>query len=161
MQRDAAQEQKIIHGIVIEPMCKNDVDAVVAVERRAFSAPWTEGMFVSEISHHPLSYVARYEGHVVGYIMVRIVFEEMSLMNLAVDLPWRKKGLGEALIWHAIGIGRRTGIERVILEVRISNVTAQNLYKKLGFQKVGCRRNYYNDPTEDALIFEHGTNRLL
>ncbi len=155
------KEVSLEYSAVIDPMGRSDIGPVMAIERRVFSSPWTEQMFLSELKEHPFSYVVRMKKQIVGYIIFRIACEEMSLMNLAVDAPWQKCGLGEALIRHALHFAKKQTVRRAMLEVRASNAAAQRLYKKLGFLQTGCRRNYYSDPVENALLFEYGIDCLV
>lgn len=130
----------------------------MAIERASFSYPWTEGMVLSELFDNAFAYsfVVRVGGDekIAAYIFMRVVFDELHLMDLAVHPAWRRRGIGEQLIRHVLLSGKERGLEKVILEVRASNRPAQCLYRKLGFGQVGERRNYYHKPTENALLFQ-------
>jgi len=140
-----------------------DLPSILVIERASFSDPWTEEMFLSEMSDHPsqgshlhaFSYVAKNSlNHLVGYIFFWILSDEFQLMNLGVDVLWRNKGIGAALIRRALYVGEQSGIRVGYLEVRASNAAARSLYEKIGFKKIGVRKNYYTHPREDAILYQ-------
>jgi len=140
--------------VEIVPMAGSDLERVLQIERASFSSPWSRSMFMAELGPDPISFsfVLRTQGRTVGYICFWIVFDELHLLNLAVDPEYRSKGLGEDAICWALNFGRRRGIHTACLEVRTSNHAALNLYKKTGFVPYGIRKDYYSDPQEDALL---------
>lgn len=143
--------------IWLEPMRLADLGAVLAIEQRSFTMPWTKGMFISELRNTPASFllVARIDtqqGPLVGYIGYRVVVDEMHVIILAVAPAWRQRGVARALLCQAMEQARQTACTRATLEVRVSNIDAQRLYYSLGFAPVGTRPKYYLRPTEDALI---------
>src|SRR5690606_485299 len=95
-------------------------------------------------------YVALYNKEVVGYAGIWVVLEEAHITTLAVSPKWQGKGIGKALLQHLINEADSKGAVRMTLEVRVSNLKAQELYKKFGFVVCGRRPKYYRD--EDALI---------
>lgn len=144
-------------SLLFEPMEMTDLPQIMAIERASFSTPWTETMFLSELFDNPFSqaYVAREEEDpsVAGYMIFWIVTDELHLLNLAVNPARRKRGIGERLIRLLLQTAQKKGVRKGMLEVRASNGPAQRLYRKLGFREVGVRRNYYQGPTEHALLF--------
>ncbi|MFQ5950308.1 MAG: ribosomal protein S18-alanine N-acetyltransferase [Nitrospiria bacterium] len=152
-------EKSIAVDLIFEPMGLTDLDRVMAIERSSFPFPWSKGMFLSELHDNPLSlsYIAK-EGtgrEIIGYVLFSLIFEELHLLNLAVHPAWRRKGIGEALVHHILSIGQERQIQKVNLEVRVSNQVAQALYRKIGFKEIGVRRNYYHRPAENALLFQY------
>ena len=144
-------------GIFMEPMLAGDLDAVLAIEHKSFSMPWTDTMFLSEMRQGPGSQllVARLEKRpttIVGYVGYRAVLDEMHVMIVAVAPAWRRRGIAQHMLSEAMEQARQADCERAILEVRASNVGAQQLYYRLGFAPVGVRPKYYQRPSEDALI---------
>ena len=89
---------------------------------------------------------------VVGYIGMYISFDEASITNVAVLPDSRKMGIGEQLVTNAKKEAKDIAVETIFLEVRVSNLPAISLYKKLGFQELGIRKNFYDHPLEDAYI---------
>jgi ribosomal-protein-alanine N-acetyltransferase len=140
----------------IEPMTEDDLDAVLAIEKESFTAPWSRRMFESELRGNPFSrsFVARAHGQpaLVGYICYWVVFEELHLLNLAVHPDRRRRGLGAHLVRWALANGEKEGVRLAALEVRASNDSARRLYERLGFVLTVTRPGYYRDPVEDAWI---------
>lgn len=138
---------------MIVPMQEAHIAQITALEKQCFSDPWSENSVRSELSN-PLSdwLVAEEDGKLIGYVGSQSVPPEADVMNLAVAPEWRKKGVGRALMTALIAQLHSRGITALFLEVRISNLPAQNLYRCLGFMEVGRRPKYYVNPTEDALI---------
>lgn len=118
-------------------------------------------MFEAELSHNPFGrfLTARLdpdggarEGDLVGYMCYWLVFDELRLMNLAVEPSMRRRGIASDLIRHMLSVGRESGAVRAVLEVRASNAAARALYERVGFRQVALRRRYYTDPVEDAVL---------
>ncbi len=144
-------------SVLMEPMLAGDLDAVLAIEHKSFSTPWTDTMFRSEMRQGPSSQllVARLEKRpatIVGYIGYRVVLDEMHVMILAVAPAWRRRGIAQHMLSEAMEQARQADCASATLEVRASNVGAQQLYYRLGFAPVGIRPKYYQSPSEDALI---------
>ena len=129
-----------------------DLPAVVAIERRAFPAPWSLAMFVLELSKPAgVCLVALDDGAVSGYIICSRHDTVWHLMDIAVDPRRRRRGIASALIRAMLE--RLPGPdEQVTLEVRPSNDAAIKLYEGFGFKAAGVRRRYYQDNGEDARI---------
>ena len=144
-------------GVLMEPMLAGDLDAVLAIEHKSFSMPWTDTMFLSEMRQGPGSQllVARLQKRpttIAGYVGYRAVLDEMHVMIIAVAPAWRRRGIARHMLSEAMEQARQADCARAILEVRASNVGAQQLYYRLGFAPVGVRPKYYQRPSEDALI---------
>jgi ribosomal-protein-alanine N-acetyltransferase len=140
----------------IRRMREEDLTAVSEIERRSFSNPWSDNTFRGEIQNtavsFPLVAVRRPGQEVVGYIIYWLIRDDVQINNIAVRPDCRGLGLGEAMIRFAIAKSREVGARFITLEVRQSNTPALNLYRKLGFEIVGTRKNYYTKPDEDAYI---------
>ena len=134
-------------------MTAEDIASVVAIEKTAFSLPWSETSFVKEI-YKPRSIpkVAALDDTVVGYICIDYVVDEGHILNLAVHPDHRKSSIATALVEDAIEELKMKACRFIYLEVRASNYTATRLYKSFGFSVIGNRRNYYIAPVEDAVI---------
>ncbi|HTU00307.1 MAG TPA: ribosomal protein S18-alanine N-acetyltransferase [Candidatus Sulfotelmatobacter sp.] len=148
-------------GLQIFPMRVEDLGEVLAIEVASFALPWTRDMFESDLARPELTamLVARLveSGGVAplaGYLCAWTVVDELHINNLAVGPRWRRRGIAEALLAAGLEQGRCQGARRAVLEVRISNVGAQALYRKFRFEPTGIRRRYYAQPVEDALIME-------
>ena len=137
----------------ILPMIAAHVAAVAALEKTCFSDPWSEKSVKSELEN-PLSlWLVAMEGdRLAGYVGSQTVMDETDMMNVAVHPDFRRQGVARALILALIGELKKRGSRCLTLEVRASNDPARALYESLGFAHVGTRRNYYQNPKEDALI---------
>ena len=132
-----------------------DVEAVHAIEQATFPSPWTLDSFYYEISENQFSHylVAEDEQNtIVGFCGMWLVIDAAQITNVAVVDAVRGQGIGEGLMREAMHIATAANMEVMSLEVRVTNVVAQNLYRKLGFQDGGIRKNYYTDNQEDALV---------
>ena len=138
-----------------EVMTQDHVSPVAELEKLCFSDPWSERSIASELTN-PLSYwlVALDGDRVAGYIGSQSVMGESDMMNVAVSPNYRRQGIGEGLVNALSAALKERGNACLTLEVRASNEPAISLYKKLGFQQVGRRPNYYRNPKEDALILK-------
>lgn len=132
-----------------------DLDAVLAIEDESFTSPWTREMYLAELENVGVSfcYLARDdEGAAIAFCSFWRVLDELHINNLAVRPPYRRQGIGHALLRFVLAEGARLGARRATLEVRRSNDAARELYGRLGFAAAGVRRAYYTNPVEDALV---------
>jgi ribosomal-protein-alanine N-acetyltransferase len=139
---------------LLRPATLRDLDSIVSIERQAFSTPWPRSAFVGEIHDRSWSrvIVAQSGQEVVGFMIYWIVATELHLLNLAVRSDWRRRGIGRSLTDLLLADAesqKRTG---VLLELRVSNLPAFNLYQSMGFEKLAVRPGYYSDNDEDALV---------
>jgi ribosomal-protein-alanine N-acetyltransferase len=145
--------------ITISPASERDLPAIVAIERRAFSDPWSARSFREALDHPAVFFAcARREAaesggeEVAGYVVAWFVADEGEIANLAVDPAGWGTGVGRALLDAALAEGERRGAAAVYLEVRDSNDRARRLYRSRDFEEVGRRRGYYQRPVEDAIV---------
>ena len=140
--------------VVVRPMRAEDVARVVAIETDTFSSPWQEETFVNLIDRVGVELLVLEDSAdgVIGYAVLWCVLDQGELANVAIDSRWRGRGLGRQLVGRVIEAARGRGITKIFLEVRASNHRAAAIYRGFGFEQVGVRRGYYNDPKEDALI---------
>jgi ribosomal-protein-alanine N-acetyltransferase len=140
----------------IRRMQEADLTAVRGIETESFSNPWSDNTFRGEIQNTPVSFplvvVRRPGDEVVAYIIFWHIRDDVQVNNIAVRPDCRGLGLGEALMRFAIAKVREAGAAFMTLEVRPSNTAAVALYKKLGFEILGTRKNYYTKPDEDAHV---------
>ena len=139
--------------MLIRKMEARDVSGVAKIEQENFSMPWSEKAFMDSLSQkEALFLVAEEEDRVLGYIGIYLSFEEGGITNVSVDSSCRNKGVGSALVEQLKKEAQARGTEKIFLEVRVSNKPAIHLYEKQGFEKVGCRKNFYEKPREDAWV---------
>ncbi len=145
-----------------QPPGLSDADAfeqsmaeMTAAEACGFDAVWLAEIHFQKdrsVLSSPLVVVRRPGEEVVGYIIYWQIRDDVQVNNIAVHPECRGLGLGEAMMRFAIAKVRAAGAEFMTLEVRQSNVAAVTLYKKLGFEVLGARKNYYTRPDEDACV---------
>ena len=140
--------------IEIREMAIEDIDGVLEVEKKSFTTPWSRESFKMEVEKNKLAryMVARVNDKVVGYGGFWLIIGEAHITNIAVDTDYRGKGIGNLLLKSLILLAGTLDCNSMTLEVRESNIVAQNLYKKYGFLPAGVRKNYYSDVGEDAII---------
>lgn len=128
-----------------------------ALERLCFSTPWSEEMFRAELSSPLSHYLAAIDegGRLLGYAGMQAVLDEGYISNIAVAPESRRLGIADALLSALIDFGRAGGLSFLTLEVREHNAPAISLYSKHGFEVVGRRKNYYQNPREDALLMTY------
>ncbi len=140
----------------VDRMRTEDLDEVLVIERASFTLPWSRGAFLYEMEQNRVARcsVMRDDQHVVGYVCIWEIGDELHITNIAVDPGRRRQGLGRALLTYVMEDGRARGLRVVALEVRPSNHEARTLYDSFGFRVVGRRKGYYYDTGEDALVME-------
>ena len=139
--------------VIIRRMTMADVDGVAAVEAATFPTPWSRDAFASEMKNVAARYlVAEKDGVIIGFAGAWIILDESHITNIAVLSDYRGQKVGRRLTEGLMQYLSNLGAAYVTLEVRKSNEVAQNLYKSLGFIKLGVRKRYYEDNGEDALI---------
>jgi ribosomal-protein-alanine N-acetyltransferase len=138
-------------AVEIRRLTYADLPQVVAIERRAFTTPWSLAMFVLELSKPSgVCLAAVVETELAGYIVCSRYDTVWHVMNVAVDPDRRRRGIASALI--AALLDRIGDDAQVTLEVRRSNTGALALYERFGFRSAGVRPRYYADNGEDAVI---------
>src|SRR5271165_2896125 len=140
--------------IELLPMRRRHLKSVIAIEERIFPSPWSLGLYLSELSQPSTRayYVARLGPDVVGYAGMMMVVGEAHVTNVGVAPEWQRHGIGRRLLLQLAKEARQRSAQHLTLEVRVSNVGAQDLYHEFGFVPAGIRKNYYAEVNEDALI---------
>lgn len=141
--------------ITIRPMEEKDLDEVCRMEEEAFSMPWHRESFLEMIQNENALYLVALDekNEILGSCGVLNIVGDGSVTNVVVDQKYRNQGIGSLLMKELLKQGEENlGIEAFTLEVRVSNLNAIRLYEKMGFENVGIRKNFYEKPTEDAII---------
>jgi ribosomal-protein-alanine N-acetyltransferase len=145
--------------LMMSPMRVEDLEEVLDIEALSFPTPWSRNAFLYELleNERAVYYIAKNSFQkVIGYIGMWIVFDEGHITNLAVHPSYRHQGVAKFLLYNFIKAAREKKVKHLTLEVRRSNLIAQELYQKMGFVHMGVRRKYYLDNNEDALIMWKG-----
>lgn len=138
----------------IRRMKTEDIEQVYQIETATFAMPWSRTSFEQELNTNPCAryLVAQKDGRIIGYAGAWLVIDEGHVTNIAVDQAYRGQGIGRLLTTSLMQYAANLGIAYLTLEVRASNLIAQNLYKSLGFIKVSVRKKYYEDNGEDGWL---------
>lgn len=145
-------DRKRPRDLAIRRLGFGDLPQVIAIERRAFPAPWSLAMFVLELSKQSgICLAAEIDGTLVGYLICSRYAHIWHVMNVAVDPAHQRRGVASALLRALFREADAPGAEYT-LEVRPSNTAAIRLYERFGFRVEGRRKAYYHDNREDALV---------
>jgi len=141
----------------LRAMTLDDIPQIVAIEKKSFPTPWSAYAFTCEICDNQFAnylVVIKVEdpSTVLGYGGMWLIWDEAQITNVAISPTFRGQGLGRLLMEGLVLQAKAKKALRMTLEVRVSNHTAQDLYKKMKFVSAGVRPGYYVDTNEDALI---------
>jgi ribosomal-protein-alanine N-acetyltransferase len=138
----------------ITRMRRRHLRKVMSIESRVYPRPWSTSLFLSELAQRATRtyLVARLSGEVVGYAGMMYTVNEAHVTNIAVDPTYHGRKIGTRLLLTIITEAIARGTEIVSLEVRVSNLVAQNMYAKFGFSVAGTRKGYYIETNEDAFV---------
>lgn len=144
--------------LVFEPMRLRDLQQVLEIENACFENPWSKVSFMLHLKRpkaYEHFYVARHQDTVAGYIVFNVLCEEGHILNIAVQPRYQRQGIGKYLLASALEIVRAQEGHVVFLEVAVSNLPAQYLYRQFGFRICGIRKHYYGH-RKDAYLFRKG-----
>lgn len=137
-------------------MREEDLPEVLTIERLCFSNPWSEDTFRGEIQNKaissPLVVIHPEDKKIIGYVIFWQIGDEAQINNVAIHPDYQGQGFGEQAMRYVLERLRENGVHFVSLEVRVSNLPALTLYRKLGFSILGVRKEYYTNPIEDAYV---------
>ncbi|MGB8508879.1 MAG: ribosomal protein S18-alanine N-acetyltransferase [Pyrinomonadaceae bacterium] len=161
MSRAEVKTESAHTPFVIETMSEHDLLDVVEIEEASGLSLWGWDAYREELVRaESIMLVARGQGfdapEVAGFIASRVGAGELHVNNVGVREEYRRRGIGAALLKEAVHLGQLSGAQGAVLEVRAGNHAAQALYRRLGFGVAGRRRQYYRNPTEDALVMSLG-----
>ncbi|MBP6754040.1 MAG: ribosomal protein S18-alanine N-acetyltransferase [Alicycliphilus sp.] len=131
------------------------LDALLAVEQRAYSHPWTRGNFTDALASGYQAQVLMAGDHLLGYFVAMMGVDEVHLLNLTVAPEFQRQGWARVLLEALALWSRGQGAQWLWLEVRASNLRAQQIYLAHGFRRVGERKRYYpadHGQREDAVV---------
>lgn len=133
----------------------SDINGVFQLSKESFNVPWSLESITDEISNPLAQYIVAEDlstNNIIGFVGVWIIAGEGNITNIAVHPEYRRSGIGYNLLSKLITLCADLNCNDITLEVRVSNMAAQNLYSKLGFVNEGIRKKYYIDNNEDAVI---------
>ena len=139
--------------MIIRPMEPEDADSVAQIEKDSFTQPWSRQGFLDAMRlPENIMLVAQEDGEILGYQCTYVSFDEGELTNIAV---------GAHLIRCLQEKAKESGVERIVLEARVTNEAAISLYQKMGFVNLGIRKNLYEHPVEDGVIMSYTAEENL
>jgi ribosomal-protein-alanine N-acetyltransferase len=140
--------------VQIVPLRRRHLRAVLRIESQVYPRPWSLPLFMSELNLRTsrVYVAARIDGVIVGYAGLMVAGDEAHVTNIAVDPAWQRNKVGSRLLAHLFRATVAQGARHLTLEVRVSNVGAQTMYRRFGFEPAGIRKNYYAESKEDALV---------
>lgn len=138
--------------IIIKKAEQCHVPQIAEIERKCVPQPWSEAAFAAALEDEKAITLAAFCGDVLcGFITGVYLLDTADIYSVAVSENYRKKGVGKLLLEEFFS-ALPDGVQAVNLEVRESNIPAIKLYEKTGFQSVGLRKNFYQDPRENAVL---------
>lgn len=137
---------------MIREFAPGDEKSIAALETECFSSPWSRAAILQSRNNGTAFIVFEENGKVLGYAGLQMVLDEGYVTNIAVTKSARERGIGKSLVGALISLAKDKGLAFISLEVRESNTPAISLYTKCGFKDFGKRKNFYQNPTEDAVI---------
>ncbi len=140
---------------------KEDLPLLARIEKEFSDNTWTEAQLREELeSSHAFLFCCELNGRVIGFCDVHVVADDAHINELCIEPTSRRQGAAHAMMRHAIGLCDALGCSVLSLEVRSKNEPAIALYEKCGFEQVGIRKRFYQNPADDALnmnlYFNHG-----
>lgn len=146
------------YPLEIMPMTGADIPDVLQIERSSFSTTWPADAFYNELTTNKLAhyFVGKVAGKIVAYGGIWVIFEDSHITTIAIDPSMRGRKYGNVMMMRLIDEAIERGAAWMTLEVRESNVGAQQLYRKFGFTTVTTRKGYYSDNNENALVMWAG-----
>jgi ribosomal-protein-alanine N-acetyltransferase len=140
--------------MIIRRAIADDVPKIAALEAESFTDPWSEkDIFSIVCSEGGMCFTAlEDDGELIAYVFGRLIAPEGEIYRIAVRADKRQRGVGYRLLSFALKTERGRGLETTFLEVRSKNIAAISLYRAHGFEEVGRRTGYYQNPADDAII---------
>jgi ribosomal-protein-alanine N-acetyltransferase len=150
----AAQPESRPVTVVLKPMVRRHLRAVLAIEEVVYPSGWSRSVFLSELAQLGTReyWVAKCGRTIVGYVGLMLSVDEGHITTIAVHPDWQRLKIATRLLLHAAELTIERGYDALTLEARVSNTAAHALYEQFGFRSVGVRPNYYGDNREDAVV---------
>ena len=154
-----SSDQKQQVRVHIRWMIRRDMPEVLYAEQSSFEFPWSEDDFVRCLrQRNCIGMVAECEERVVGFMIYELHKNRLHVLNFSVSPNWRRRGIGQQMIEKLINKLSHQRRNRILLEVRETNLEAQLFFKSVGFRAVSVLRDFYDDTTEDAYLMQYRYN---
>ena len=142
-------------NLTLRDMSEADLESVLQLEQQIHEYPWTRGNFSDALSSNYLCKVAEVEGKMIGYAVLLQGVDDAELLDIGIATAKQRQGWGRELLRAMLALAHQLGRQRVVLEVRSTNLAAIALYKSMGFVEIGLCRDYYpveNSGRENAIL---------
>lgn len=140
----------------IRKMRREDAADVAELERRIFADAWSEKAILETLEQKQTMILLAYEDkRLIGYLILYYVLEDGEIARIAVDDAFRRQGVASKMLWELECLCEDNGVNKLLLDVRESNISACRFYEKQGFVLDGIRKNYYSDPVEDGILMSY------
>lgn len=137
----------------IRRMRREDIADVAELERKIFTDAWSEKAIQETLDQKQTMILLAYEDkRLIGYLILYFVLEDGEIARIAVEDAYRRQGVASKMLWELECLCEDNGVNKLLLDVRESNVCACRFYEKQGFVRDGVRKNYYSDPAEDGIL---------
>ncbi len=148
------QKQEVC--VHIRWMIRRDMAEVLDIEARNFEFPWTEQDFIHCLrQRNCIGMVAEFEERVVGFMVYELHKDQLHILNFAVHPDFQQRGVGKQMVGKLISKLSHQRRNRIMLEVRETNLSAQLFFRQMGFRAVSVLRDFYDDTTEDAYLMQY------
>ena len=143
-------------NVHIRWMIRRDMPEVLDIEQASFEFPWSEEDFIRCLrQRNCIGMVAEYDERVVGFMIYELHKDQLHVLNFSVRPDVRRRGIGMQMVNKLIGKLSQQRRNRIVLEIRETNLAAQMFFKNLGFRAVSVLRDYYDDTVEDAYVMQY------
>ena len=142
-------------NLTLRDMSDADLETVLKIEQQIHTHPWTRGNFNDALAGKYLCKVAEIGGKMIGYAVLMQGVDDAELLDIGINASHQRQGWGRQLLQAILALAYQLGRQRVVLEVRASNLAAIALYQSIGFVQIGLRRDYYpveNSGRENAIL---------
>lgn len=147
------QDKVSVH---IRWMIRRDMPEVLEIEQHSFEFPWSEDDFIRCLrQRNCIGMVAEHNERVVGFMIYELHKNQLHVLNFAVAREYRRRGAGAQMVEKLVGKLSHQRRNRILLEVRETNLTAQLFFKELGFRAITVLRDFYEDTVEDAYLMQY------
>jgi len=153
---DKQRPQNVTMRVHIRWMIRRDMPEVLDIEQHSFEFPWSEEEFILCLRHrNSIGMVAEYKERVVGFMVYELYKSRLHVLNFAVSMDCRRHGIGRQMIDKLIGKLSAQRRNRIVLEVRETNLDAQLFLRTVGFRARSVLRDFYDDTGEDAYLMQY------
>lgn len=141
--------------VQITEMSLSDLENIKDILISDFDDFWNYNILKEELESSNSKYIIAKtnDGEIIGFAGIKIILDSADIMNIVVKKSWRNQGVGNLLLSNLISICKISNLSSLSLEVNEDNLPAIHLYEKVGFKKIGLRKNYYN--WKDGIIMQY------